>query len=711
MLANFPKSQREGRNSLLVMPRTMRGSLKRGSQTAPILLGKVTTPGQSNAGPPQHGVGHERNDSPGAAGQASPPWSGVRFSTTAANSRGPSKSIFRPAGQARPTITSRNERLNSTSSSVEVEEDEDYVRLAVSMNIFQTRLKAAARTATGMDWGRLFRHHDKDRSGDLELHEFFALCRKTLRMMTEESDLVRIFQSLDNTNQGKILVSELVACTLDLVSRIRYRLQVLDWDHLMHKYASNDNLLWSRFLTLCRDELRLLDDQATLCTVFGALDTHDTGKIPVKELVSFMVTGNLKGENPLNPKTRNGRDPRKGIAHRDSEVPISKTMSKLRKSIHVSSGPVWTVNTNEEFERVAKMVLHQVSHMFGLLHCCYYRCLMNGVATSDEAFRRPPYLCAICLKKLHLALAFHPLERYERLAEAWGAAGSPDIAAWYQTRGGVVRSTLTTFRHRLAPKPKALKALANGSANDTPMSPRKSRPLTPTSTSNSPPPGGRRSLQDGAQNSSGCAPRSRPTSGHRGSLQNGTRTPPTPHGRPSNPAGEDEPVTATSSQNRWWRSGVQEKTNTRPQSNSGKTAPPPLTEANLESPRRSSLPKTPLALREAESPRRGSGVSFAPSLDKGPTVSKQQENRLLESIKAAEKESRDSATKDRPWLGRSKTQEFRIQKKWAKIAQRYHEEGRCPDLTASALPMTKSRSRGNMMNRTRTAPAASSARE
>mmetsp|Transcript_89141 Transcript_89141/g.285759 ORF Transcript_89141/g.285759 Transcript_89141/m.285759 type:complete len:179 (+) Transcript_89141:139-675(+) len=55
--------------------------------------------------------------------------------------------------------------------------------------------------------------------------------------------------------------------------------------------------------------------------------------------------------------------------------------------------------------------------------------------------------------------------------------------------------------------------------------------------------------------------------------------------------------------------------------------------------------------------------------------------RLLAALAMAEKDGGQQPTKERPWLGRSKTQETRLKKKWAKIAKQYQEDGRCPDLT------------------------------
>jgi len=102
-------------------------------------------------------------------------------------------------------------------------------------------------------------------------------------------------------------------------------------------------------------------------------------------------------------------------------------------------------------ERAVKLVLHQVMHMLGLLHCCYFRCLMNGAANEEEADGRPPYLCAMCLRKLNLVTGMDPLQRYLQLAHFWSWAGNDRIALWYETRVRMVRSTFSTSTDAVLP--------------------------------------------------------------------------------------------------------------------------------------------------------------------------------------------------------------------------------------------------------------------
>ena len=66
--------------------------------------------------------------------------------------------------------------------------------------------------------------------------------------------------------------------------------------------------------------------------------------------------------------------------------------------------------------RSCRVMAHEICHMFGIKHCIYYNCMMNGSNSSSESCRKPPYLCPVCLKKLQLAVAFDPVERYKQLS-------------------------------------------------------------------------------------------------------------------------------------------------------------------------------------------------------------------------------------------------------------------------------------------------------
>lgn len=66
--------------------------------------------------------------------------------------------------------------------------------------------------------------------------------------------------------------------------------------------------------------------------------------------------------------------------------------------------------------RTLKIAAHETGHMFSVLHCTKYECVMCGSNHLGETDRRPVELCPECMAKICYATAADPLARYARLA-------------------------------------------------------------------------------------------------------------------------------------------------------------------------------------------------------------------------------------------------------------------------------------------------------
>jgi archaemetzincin len=84
--------------------------------------------------------------------------------------------------------------------------------------------------------------------------------------------------------------------------------------------------------------------------------------------------------------------------------------------------------------RNCKVLAHEAGHMFGIEHCVWYRCLMNGSNHLAEADARPLHLCPVDLHKLQWSIGFDVLERYRRLLDFQRQAGFEDEAQWLDKR-------------------------------------------------------------------------------------------------------------------------------------------------------------------------------------------------------------------------------------------------------------------------------------
>jgi len=84
--------------------------------------------------------------------------------------------------------------------------------------------------------------------------------------------------------------------------------------------------------------------------------------------------------------------------------------------------------------RSCKVLAHETGHLFGIEHCVWYRCVMNGSNHLDEADARPLHLCPVDLRKLQWSIGFDVVERYRRLRDSYRQAGFEDEAQWLDQR-------------------------------------------------------------------------------------------------------------------------------------------------------------------------------------------------------------------------------------------------------------------------------------
>ncbi|XP_078481242.1 archaemetzincin-2-like [Ciona intestinalis] len=142
--------------------------------------------------------------------------------------------------------------------------------------------------------------------------------------------------------------------------------------------------------------------------VFGLASTNASGEFGGVGVFSFARYDDIFYETWTQGKDEMRRLPCGGLDYSVFEKPP--------KRVDGSTIPV----TDILLLRACRVMAHEVGHMFGLKHCIWSKCLMNGSNHIQESDMRPSFLCPVCLRKLQVVLGFDLLTRYKAMKE-WSA--------------------------------------------------------------------------------------------------------------------------------------------------------------------------------------------------------------------------------------------------------------------------------------------------
>lgn len=85
-------------------------------------------------------------------------------------------------------------------------------------------------------------------------------------------------------------------------------------------------------------------------------------------------------------------------------------------------------------QRSCKLLVHEIAHLFGVDHCIWYACCMNGSGHLAEDFAQPIYLCPVDLHKLQQLCGFDAVDRYQKLLEFFKKHGMEEETRWFESR-------------------------------------------------------------------------------------------------------------------------------------------------------------------------------------------------------------------------------------------------------------------------------------
>jgi len=84
--------------------------------------------------------------------------------------------------------------------------------------------------------------------------------------------------------------------------------------------------------------------------------------------------------------------------------------------------------------RSCQVLAHETAHMFGIRHCIYFECVMNGSNSMRESDSRDIHMCPVCLRKLQWSTKSDVPQRYENLMATYNTIGLHSESKWVEQR-------------------------------------------------------------------------------------------------------------------------------------------------------------------------------------------------------------------------------------------------------------------------------------
>lgn len=107
--------------------------------------------------------------------------------------------------------------------------------------------------------------------------------------------------------------------------------------------------------------------------------------------------------------------PRLTAGNETALPPLQAALSAHKALPSLSSSTSAAALSGLWLSRICRTASHELCHCFGMDHCVYYACVMQGSASLAEDVRQPPYLCPVDLAKLLRATGADAEQRYRAL--------------------------------------------------------------------------------------------------------------------------------------------------------------------------------------------------------------------------------------------------------------------------------------------------------
>jgi len=89
--------------------------------------------------------------------------------------------------------------------------------------------------------------------------------------------------------------------------------------------------------------------------------------------------------------------------------------------------PIVDNNTALFTRRCCSVLVHEIGHVYGLMHCVFFECVMNGANHLQEMDASPLFLCPCDLLKLEYSTRFGKVENSDFVLKRY-----QELVGWYE---------------------------------------------------------------------------------------------------------------------------------------------------------------------------------------------------------------------------------------------------------------------------------------
>lgn len=85
-------------------------------------------------------------------------------------------------------------------------------------------------------------------------------------------------------------------------------------------------------------------------------------------------------------------------------------------------------------KRACRVLNHEIGHVFGMTHCVFYKCSMNGANSLAESDAQPMDYCPVCHRKMQWNIGWNGDKRFADLERFYVNHKMPQEAQWFEAR-------------------------------------------------------------------------------------------------------------------------------------------------------------------------------------------------------------------------------------------------------------------------------------